>query len=110
MIVWDSREAEERNARQLLDERTESVAAAARNLRRMNVGVVVYAVLLIGEAALFAWRQTLLSGLSFAAVVIAAALWLVARSFAVRRTELASRLWLLAQENYDRVFPNGGAR
>lgn len=110
MIVWDSREAEERNARQLLEERTQSVATARRNLRWMNIGVVVYSVLLIGDAALFAWQQTLLSSLSLAVAVVMAALWMAGRGVVVRRAELASTLWLSAQENYDRVFPNGDLR
>jgi hypothetical protein len=33
VIVWDSREAEERNARQRLTERTRDVARCRRNLR-----------------------------------------------------------------------------
>lgn len=122
MIVWDSREAEERNARQSLAERTRDVQRARQRVRLTTVSGIASCAWLVGAACVLWWLAAPPDWLPIVALVLltvpaavvlllaVAGLWLWPRA---RRSALAAlpvfeaRL-RVAQEKHDRVF--GGQR
>jgi membrane protein YdbS with pleckstrin-like domain len=118
VIVWDSREAEERNARQSLAERTRDVQRARQRVRLTTVSGITSCVWLVGAAGLLSWLAAPPDWLPIVALVLLTVLAAVVLLLAVaglwwwpraRRSALAAlpvhqaRL-RVAQQNHDRVF------
>jgi hypothetical protein len=110
VIVWNSREAEERNARQSLAERTRDVRRARRRVRRYTAELVLLPLAVVGCIVLAAYWRTYLT--TVAAAALSSLIWVEAsaRRRAVRALPVHEARLRVVQENYDRVFPNGGPR
>lgn len=112
MIVWDSREAEERNARQLLAERTRDVRKARRRVHTTTAaGVVsggVVAESLWNLACHWSASMVVLAGFGLLAGLAGLALWPRTRRAVREVIPFHEARLRYAQENHDRVF--GGQR
>lgn len=104
MIVWDSREAEERNARQLLAERVRDVQRARRRVRRYTAELVLLPLAILGCIAVSYFWQTPFTAITAAA--LSTLIWIEAsaRRRAVRALPVHEARLRYAQENHERVF------
>jgi len=108
VIVWDSREAEERHARQLLAERTQEVKRARRRIRRYTIELVLLPLGVVGCVVVsYFWQTAPFTGISAAALGTLIYVEFQARRRAVRVLPFHERRLRYAQENHGRVFDGG---
>lgn len=111
MIVWDSREAEERNALGRVTDAELEMARTRRSIRILT-GLIVFTVaLLLGDLALAVWLRTLvpLGGAVLAGGAVTFTV-VMRRLFIAEFVPPVVARWNEAQDNHDRVFPNGDPR
>jgi hypothetical protein len=104
MIVWDSREAEERNARQLLAERSRDLRRARWRVRRRTIELALLPLGVVGCIVVALYWRTPLTGLTSAALGTLIYVEFQARRRATRVLPFHERRPRYAQENHDRVF------
>jgi hypothetical protein len=104
VIVWDSREAEERNARGLLAERTAKLAKARRHTRLATVSVAVSAALVFAATFVEVRNPGILPIVGIFGASVGFYNALRGRHWARDSVTYAAEMLAAARDNHDRVF------